>query len=122
MTKLSKKKVKEAIKGTMGIIIAIAEKCGVTREHLSRWLHKPKNKDILELVRAERERIIDTAEIGLNRLVINGEFPAIKYLLSTRGRKRGYVEKQEIEHLSEDPIKIDVKISEEIKKLFEQKS
>lgn len=109
MTKLNRKKVEKAIPGSMGIIIAIAEKCGVTREHMSTWLHKEQNKDLLHLVHAEGERIIDIAEVNLNRMIANREFNAIKLLLTTKGKNRGYIEKQEIEHTTGKRFEVSIK-------------
>ena len=41
------------------------------------------------------EMLVDTAEMGLQKAVIEVEAWAIKYTLSTKGKSRGYVERQE---------------------------
>lgn len=98
MTTLSKKKVRNAITGSMGIYAVIARTCGVSRSTITKFLRKERNIKILQEIEQEKEKILDIGEKKLIELVQNGEFPAIKFLLSTRGKNRGYVEKQEIEH------------------------
>ena len=109
MAKLSKKKVKNAIKGSGGVLSVLAEKCDVSRSAITQFLQKEKNKNIKELIEQEKERIIDLAENKLHGLINKEDFPAIKYYLNTKGKSRGYVEKQEIEHTGiSTPIEINI--------------
>jgi len=96
MTTLSKKKVKNAIPGSLGIYAIIAKKCGVDRSTITKFLKKERNKNILLEIEEEREKILDIGEKKLIGLVNDGEFPAIKFLLSTKGKNRGYIEKKEL--------------------------
>jgi hypothetical protein len=50
-------------------------------------------KDALD---AEREEIVDYAEMGLRGAVLNKEAWAIAFSLKTLGKSRGYVERQEV--------------------------
>lgn len=104
MTKLSKKKVRNAIPNSFGIRAIMAAKCEVNRGSLTRFLQKEKNQDLVKEIEEERDKVLDVGEKKLIELVNNGEFPAIKFLLSTKGKKRGYVEKQEIEHFGDGGI------------------
>ncbi len=111
---LSKTKVREAISGTMGIYAVIAGKCGVSRQAVSKFLQNEKNQDLVEEIKEEREKLIDVGERKLIELINQGNFNAIKLLLTTKGKDRGYIERQEIE----SNIKIDVdmnKLREAIK-------
>jgi hypothetical protein len=45
---------------------------------------------------AEREEIVDYAEMGLRGAVLNKEAWAIAFSLKTLGKSRGYVERQEV--------------------------
>ena len=99
MTKLSKKKVRNAIPGSLGIYAIIAKRCEVKRSSITRFLKKERNKNVLQEIEEEREKILDVGERKLIELINQGEFPAIKFMLSTKGKGRGYVEKQEIEHI-----------------------
>jgi hypothetical protein len=89
--------VKKAIPGSAGVISVVAQKCQVTRQSMHRYFHKPKNKDLLELLEHERESLVDLAENKMATLINSGEFQPIKFLLSTRGRNRGYVQRQEVD-------------------------
>ncbi len=117
MTKLSKKKVRAAIPGSFGIRAILATKCGVERGTMTRFLQKEKNKDLIEELEEERDKVLDVGEKKLIELVNRGEFPAIKFLLSTKGKSRGYIEKQEIEHSMDQSITFVevIKTAEEIK-------
>jgi len=97
MTKLSKKKVRNAIPGSFGIRAIIAKKCEVERGSITKFLQKEKNQDLIKEIEEERDKVLDIGEKKLIELVDRGEFQAVKFLLSTKGKSRGYIEKQEIE-------------------------
>ena len=99
MAKLNKKKVKKAITGSGGVLSVLAEKCDVSRSAITQFLQKKRNQDVKELIEQEKERIIDLAENKLHGLINKEDFQAIKYFLNTKGKSRGYVERQEMEHL-----------------------
>ncbi len=117
MTKLSKKKVRAAIPGSFGIRAIIAKKCDVDRGTITRYLQKERNKNLVKEIEEERDKVLDVGEKKLIEAVDRGEFPAIKFLLSTKGKSRGYIEKQEIEHTGESGVTfIEItKTAEEIK-------
>ena len=109
MAKLSKKKVKNAIKGSGGVLSVLAEKCDVSRSAITQFLQKKRNQDVKELIEQEKERIIDLAENKLHGLINKEDFQAIRYYLNTKGKSRGYVEKQEVEHTGiSTPIEINI--------------
>lgn len=107
MAKLTQKKVKNSIDNSMGIRSLIAQRCGVDRSTLTKFLEKDKNQKIADLIEEEKEKTLDIGEKQLLNLVTKGDFQAVKLLLTTRGRKRGYVEKQEISH-ENAPISINI--------------
>ena len=61
-----------------------------------------KSVKLQELLEAESGTVIDTAELKLFTAIMEGDLGAIKYMLSTRGKNRGYVEKQQVEHSGPD--------------------
>lgn len=95
MAKLKKKQVLNAIEGSGGIIKVIARKCGVTRKAV--YVYLDKYPDIKEAYTDEKESLIDLAEGKLFNAVKNGEPWAIKMVLQTIGKDRGYSERQEHE-------------------------
>jgi len=105
MTKVNKKTFQLALDGTGGIMLSIAKNLGVTRGAVYQFCNK--NPDMMQLRRDEEDKILDIAENGLFTKAKDKDPWAIKYLLSTKGKKRGYVEKTEssVEHKGEQ-IKI----------------
>jgi hypothetical protein len=97
MSKLTRTKVILAIDGCYGVLNNIARKCEVHRSAITQFLQKEENKDILPMIEAEKERLIDVAENAMAVKLAKGDFKATKFLLQTKGRHRGYVTKQEIE-------------------------
>ena len=95
MTKIYKGLFKTAIKGTGGIMLSIANNLKCSREAVYKYCAK--HEDMALLRDQEKEKILDIAENSLFRQAKEGEQWATKYLLATQGKKRGYVEKQEIE-------------------------
>lgn len=83
----------EAIPGTGGVISLIAKKIPCTWHTAARYIAN--FPTIQQAYNDEVESILDMAEAQLFNAVKGGDFPAIKYLLSTKGKKRGYYEKQE---------------------------
>lgn len=104
--KITKTKLIKAIDGTGGIITAIAKKLQVTRKTLYEYLNKPKNAWAQDYLHHEREKIIDVAEKSLFEKCREQEQWATKFILATIGKKRGYVEKQEIESTGVSNISI----------------
>lgn len=66
------------------------------------WLCKKmeNDEDLKEAIESAQEMRLDVAETKLDFLVNVGYFPAIKFLLDRKGRKRGYGEKIEIDDKS----------------------
>lgn len=116
MGKITKKGMEKAIKGTGGILSAVAKNLNVTRHTVYKFLDK--HPEFQEKLDQEREAIVDLAEGSLFSQVKNREAWATKYLLSTKGKSRGYVEKQELEH-SGDGVVINVNIPKEVKELLD---
>ena len=113
MVKLSKKKFIEALEDTGGVITTIAKKLGVSRKSIYDYLIK--FPELKEYLNDEKEKILDMAEISLFSQVKDKDFSATKYILGTLGKRRGYVEKQEIEHTTGDHYVIEVIKHEENK-------
>ena len=107
MTRLSKKLVLKAIEDSMGIYAVIARKCGVARCTITAFFKR--NPNMVKYVEQEREKVLDIGEASLFKLVKEGNMNAVKLLLTTKGKGRGYVERQEIEATFGD--------NEELKKL-----
>lgn len=95
-----------AIKGSAGIISTIAKRVGCEWNTAKKYIEAhPSIKNAWE---NERETVLDMAETQLIKAVQCGKDWAVKYTLSTIGKKRGYVERQEVVGPDGDAIKIEV--------------
>lgn len=114
--RITKKNFKDALIGTYGIQSSIAQKLGVSRSAITQFLNK--YPDMKTLCEEEREKIIDIAENRLFKALNEGEQWAINKTLSTLGKRRGYVEKTELEHSGSAKIEIITNIPPEVKGLL----
>lgn len=79
-----------------GNIAAVAREVSKGRDTVHRLIQ---NNETLQTVLANtREGMLDNAESSLTAQVLKGNLTAIIFFLKTQGRKRGYVERQQIEH------------------------
>ena len=85
-----------AIEDSHGIMSVVAKRLKVTWNTARDWVNsKPIYK---QAFKNEEEIILDEADKGLYKAIILGDIGAIKWIQSTKGRKRGYEVKQEIEY------------------------
>lgn len=93
--RLSKKRVEDALHKTKGAVYLAAKRLGVSHTTVYKYVNR--YPCLQELKDYYDNEMVDIAELGL-RGAVEGEDPwAIKYLLSTKGKARGYVERQERE-------------------------
>ena len=84
----------DALKQAHGIKAHAAEILGCTRITVDNYIDR--HPTVARAYEDLRQTIVDRAERGLIKLLIAEEWPAIKYVLSTLGKDRGYTERQEI--------------------------
>ncbi len=97
MPRYSDRQIAEALKRARGMVYVAAQLLGCSHNTIIARLAK---SDKLRAVKeAEHGKILDTAELKLIEAVQRGDLPAIKYILSTQAKARGYVEKTEVEVL-----------------------
>ena len=85
----------DAIAKGLGIKTAIAKRLGCARHTLNRWI---KDHPSIAAAFSEAEDILlDTAEHKLVEQVLSGDIKAIKYLLDTKGKSRGYGQPKRLE-------------------------
>lgn len=84
----TKDQVLKAIEGSGGIVSAVASRLGCawkTADNLvKRWA------EVREAFMAEREKVLDIAETTLIKSIQNGDTQDAKWMLSKRGKARGY--------------------------------
>ena len=86
--KLTKAVIQKAIVGSGGLISTVAQRLNVSRSTVHNYLER--YPELNDLVIEERESILDFAESKLIKKINEEESWAIKFMLSTQGRLRGY--------------------------------
>lgn len=102
-TELGVKKRKElmikALTSTMGIVTTACEMVNEKRKIYYKWMEDDENfrKQVEEIT----EREVDFAESALLKKIRDGDTTSIIFYLKTKGKKRGYVEKKEMDMTTE---------------------
>ena len=95
-TNTIKKKLLEALELSLGVVTTACENVGCNRATYYDYY----NKD--EKFKAKVDELqnvaLDFAESQLHKQIQDGNTTATIFLLKTKGKKRGYVERQEIQH------------------------
>ena len=85
-----------ALQKSLGIVTTACKVVGIDRQTHYNWLSEDaKYKDKVEAI---KDIALDFAESQLHKRMQNGSDTAIIFYLKTQGKKRGYIEKQQIEH------------------------
>ena len=103
-----------AIPGTGGIISAIARKVNCDWHTAKKYVTE--YATVKKVYDAEKEGILDLAEAKLIEAIRDGDMPAIKFYLTTKGKDRGYVERQQVESLNLDMSQLTTEQLERIAK------
>lgn len=84
-----------AMKASLGVVSTACEQTGISRQTHYNWIAS--DAEYKQECEALAERTIDFAESHLFKLIKNGNPAAIIFYLKTKGRNRGYVERQEVD-------------------------
>ena len=108
-TQEGKKKLLAALEMSLGIVTEACEKADITRSRHYAWMQS--DEEYKKAVDDIDSKFIDFAETSLKKQIKEGNTTATTFFLRTRGRKRGYNEKQEIDLTSGDErIKININL------------
>ena len=91
--KRTKREVVESIDGTFGVVSVASKRLGVTRATFYNYIERYKLSDML---REERDKLVDMAEAKIAKLVSDGDFRAVQMVLERMGRDRGWGIQQEV--------------------------
>lgn len=102
--KLNKAKVANALHESKGAVYLAAKRLGVS--HTSIYTYVKKYEDIADIKNYYDGELVDIGEIALRSAVTNKEPWAVKYILSTKGKDRGYTERSEVTGADGGPVPI----------------
>lgn len=104
MGKYKNSDFEEAIKGSGGIMSAVAKRVGCDWATARKFVNNsPKLKRMFE---AEREIVLDMAESTLFNSIRAGDTSDAKWLLSRLGKERGYAERKELTGADGEPVEV----------------
>ena len=94
-TEQHKKAVLEALEKSLGVVTTACKQAGVGRTQFYAWLKEdPEFKQQVEDI---GEIALDFAESQLHKQIGEGNSTATIFFLKTKGKKRGYIERQEVD-------------------------
>ncbi len=93
-TEHHKKAMIEALEKSLGIVTTACKKVGIGRTTFYDWLKE--DKEFAKEVNQIQDIALDFAETQLHSQIGDGSTAATIFYLKTKGKKRGYVERQEI--------------------------
>ena len=91
-----------AIRESSGLLTLAAKKAGVTYKTV--WQYTQDYPEVKEAVEESKERMLDFTEGKLYEKIKEGDNTAIIFFLKTQGKKRGFIERQEVTGEGGQPI------------------
>ena len=101
-TSKMKKAMLDALEKALGIVTPACKNVGISRETHYRWLKE--DEEYKEAVEEISDVALDFAESQLHKQIKDGNVAATIFFLKTQGKRRGYIEKQQLEHSTDEPF------------------
>ncbi len=99
----------ETLEKSLGVVTVACKQADVPRSTYYKWLNEDEN--FAKAVKDIENIALDFGESQLHKQIGDGNTSATIFFLKTKGKKRGYVERSELDLTSGDePIKINVNI------------
>lgn len=97
-----KRAMVEALTKALGVVKMACESVGISRQTHYNWLKE--DEAYQEACTNIPDIVLDFAEHHLHKLISEGNVSATIFYLKTKGKGRGYIEKQEIEVTEKKPL------------------
>ena len=102
---IKKEAVLDALEKSLGVVTTAVNIVGIARSTFYKWLKE--DEDFAKKVKEIENIALDFAESQLHSQMKDGNTSATIFFLKCRGKKRGYIEKSELDITSgEEPITI----------------
>ena len=106
---IKKEAMLQALENSLGVVTVACKKTETPRSTYYKWLKE--DQDFAQAVKEIENVALDFAESQLHTQIKDGSTSATIFYLKTKGKKRGYIERSELDLSSgEEPIKINVNI------------
>jgi len=99
----------KALESSLGVVTVACKQADIPRSTYYKWLKE--DVEFAKEVREIENIALDFAESQLHSQMKDGSTSATIFYLKTKGKKRGYVERQELDvSTGENPFKVNVNI------------
>tara|TARA_A100000172_G_scaffold81163_1_gene73496 strand:+ start:9704 stop:10057 length:354 start_codon:yes stop_codon:yes gene_type:complete len=106
---IKKESILKALENSLGVVTVACKASDVPRSTYYKWLKE--DEDFAKAVKDIENIALDFGESQLHKQIGDGNTSATIFFLKTKGKRRGYVERSELDLSSGDePIKINVNI------------
>ena len=106
---IKKESILEALEKSLGVVTMACKSADVPRSTYYKWLKE--DEEFAKAVKDIENIALDFGESQLHKQIKDGNTSATIFFLKTKGKKRGYIERSELDLTSGDePIKINVNI------------
>jgi hypothetical protein len=109
-----KKAVIEALEKSLGVVTTACKTAGIARVTFYEWYNN--DPEFRAAVDDVENIALDFAESQLHKQIKDGEVSSTIFYLKTKGKARGYVEKQEIDQRTE--IRLEKNVLDMINKIY----
>ena len=107
---IKKESLLKALEQSLGVVTVACKKADIPRSTYYKWL---KEDEMFSMAVQEIENIaLDFAESQLHKQIGDGNTSATIFYLKTKGKKRGYIERQEITGADGMPTHFEIEIIE----------
>jgi hypothetical protein len=93
---IKKSEMIKALERALGVVTLACKEVGIARKTHYEWYNEDENYK--QAVDDISEIVLDFAESMLHKRIQEKDTTALIFFLKCRGRKRGYVDRQELEH------------------------
>jgi len=105
MRQTKKQKLLKALEESHGVVTNACRKAGISRGHYYRWWNE--DEKFREECDAIQEAAIDFVESELFKNIKEGNITGQIFYLKTKGKHRGYIERQEVQQETTSSISFD---------------
>ncbi len=85
----------EALEKSLGIVTTACKTVGIARQTHYNWMKD--DEEYSNAVKSIEDIALDFAESQLHKQIRDGEVSSTIFFLKTKGKRRGYIERQEID-------------------------
>jgi hypothetical protein len=108
---IKKEAILEALEKSLGVVTVACKQSDIPRSTYYKWLKE--DKEFAKAVREIENIALDFGESQLHSQMRDGNTSATIFFLKTKGKRRGYVERSELDVTSDnEPIKININLGD----------